>query len=134
MLLAIGITVALPQCGLACTVCYGATNPAAAKAMTWGILIMLGVTFGVLGGIAGFACYLWKRSRNLPIAPGQATAIEGIVGQATNSTETAATPTAAARHSPAWHLQASHTASGGLRPHSPFARSTPHHGERPWRA
>ena len=130
----VGIAVAFPQVGFACTACYGGANPAVAKAMNLGILVMLGVTFGVLGSIMGFAYYLWKRARMFPVSPENSAALEKNEPCNTDSSPSvSSTISNHTYHSPAWHLHASHAPSGIPRPHAPFARSAAHHSERPSR-
>lgn len=47
----------------ACPVCFGDPNSPMVHAMNWAILLLLGITGGVLTGFAAFIVYLFKRSR-----------------------------------------------------------------------
>ena len=47
----------------ACQICFGDPNSPMAIGASWGILLLLGVTVGVLSAFAGFFLYLLKRSR-----------------------------------------------------------------------
>jgi len=49
---------------LACPVCFGAEETALIDGTKLGILVMLGITFGVQGAFAGFCFYLRKRARD----------------------------------------------------------------------
>ena len=52
---------------LACAVCFGAgDNPAIPRAFTWGILVLLGFTFLVLGAFAVSVYRLEARRNSLP--------------------------------------------------------------------
>ncbi len=48
---------------IACAVCFGAADSPQFKAMQIGILVLLGVTGGLLAGFATFFLYLRRRSR-----------------------------------------------------------------------
>ena len=48
---------------MACPVCFGAVEPSVRESMNLGILVLLGVTVGVLGCFARFFIALAKRSR-----------------------------------------------------------------------
>ena len=52
-----------PRLTWACPVCFGDPNSAMAIGATWGILLLFGVTAGMLSAFAGFFLYLMKRSR-----------------------------------------------------------------------
>jgi len=52
-----------PRLTWACQVCFGDPNSPMAIGASWGILLLLGVTGGVLAAFAGFFLYLLKRSR-----------------------------------------------------------------------
>ena len=52
-----------PRLTWACPVCFGDPNSPMAIGASWGILLLLGVTAGVLSAFAGFFLYLMKRSR-----------------------------------------------------------------------
>ena len=56
-------TLAAPQVSWACPVCFGDPNSPMAIGASWGILLLLGVTAGMLSAFAGFFVYLMKRSR-----------------------------------------------------------------------
>ena len=60
---AAGLVLAAPQTGWACPVCFGDPNSAMSIGASWGILVMIGITAGVLGCFARFFLYLLKRSR-----------------------------------------------------------------------
>ena len=59
----IAIALATPRMSWACPVCFGDPNSPMAIGASWGILLLLGVTAGVLSAFAGFFLYLMKRSR-----------------------------------------------------------------------
>ena len=52
-----------PRLTWACPVCFGDPNSPMAIGASWGILLLLGVTAGVLSAFAGFFLYLMKLSR-----------------------------------------------------------------------
>lgn len=62
----------LPSQSLACAVCFGkSSNPNLAKAYTWGIFLLIGFTFFILGALA-LAVYRIEQDRKkrpLPSAP-----------------------------------------------------------------
>ena len=60
---AAGLVLATPQAGWACPVCFGDPNSAMSIGASWGILVMIGITGGVLACFASFFLYLLKRSR-----------------------------------------------------------------------
>lgn len=62
-LAAAGIVLAAPQTGWACQVCFGDPNSSMSIGASWGILLLLGITAGVLAAFASFFLYLLKRSR-----------------------------------------------------------------------
>ena len=53
---------------MACSVCFGAVEPAVRESMNLGILVLLGVTAGVLACFARFFLALARRAR-LATAP-----------------------------------------------------------------
>jgi hypothetical protein len=53
----------LPHTASACAVCFGNSDSPWAKALSWGILALLGVVLVVLGGIVAFFIYMSKRAR-----------------------------------------------------------------------
>ena len=59
----LAVTLAAPRVSWACPVCFGDPNSPMAIGATWGILLLLGITAGVLSAFAGFFLYLMKRSR-----------------------------------------------------------------------
>ena len=59
----LALTLAAPRVSWACPVCFGDPNSPMAIGASWGILLLLGVTAGVLSAFAGFFLYLMKRSR-----------------------------------------------------------------------
>ena len=63
MAVAAGLVLAAPQTGRACAVCFGDPNSAMSIGASWGILVMIGITGGVLACFASFFLYLLKRSR-----------------------------------------------------------------------
>ncbi len=64
MVLAVmAVALATPRMSWACPVCFGDPNSQMAIGASWGILLLLGVTAGVLSAFAGFFLYLMKRSR-----------------------------------------------------------------------
>ena len=58
------VALATPRMSWACPMCFGDPNSAMAIGASWGILLLLGVTAGVLSAFAGFFLYLMKRSRS----------------------------------------------------------------------
>ncbi len=58
-----GVVLATPQAAWACQVCFGDPNSAMSIGASWGILVMIGITGGVLAAFASFFLYLLKRSR-----------------------------------------------------------------------
>jgi hypothetical protein len=50
---------------LACPVCFGADETSMVDGTKLGILVMLGITFAVQGGFAGFFFYLRKRAKRI---------------------------------------------------------------------
>ena len=52
-----------PRLTWACPLCFGDPNSPMAIGASWGILLLFGVTAGVLSAFAGFFLYLMKRSR-----------------------------------------------------------------------
>jgi hypothetical protein len=50
------------QSATACTVCFGASDDATNKAISWAIIFLLGIVGGILGGLVAFMVYLGKRS------------------------------------------------------------------------
>ena len=58
-----GFLLAAPGTGWACQVCFGDPNSAMSIGASWGILVMIGITGGVLAAFASFFLYLLKRSR-----------------------------------------------------------------------
>ena len=63
VLTVLALTLAAPRMSWACAVCFGDPNSPMAIGASWGILLLLGVTAGVLSAFAGFFLYLLKRSR-----------------------------------------------------------------------
>ena len=63
MTVAAGLLLAAPDTGQACQVCFGDPNSAMSIGASWGILVMIGITGGVLACFASFFLYLLKRSR-----------------------------------------------------------------------
>ena len=63
MMVAAGVVLAAPQTAWACPVCFGDPNSAMSIGASWGILVMIGITGGVLAAFASFFLYLLKRSR-----------------------------------------------------------------------
>ncbi len=59
----VALTLAAPRVSWACPVCFGDPNSPMALGASWGILLLLGITAGVLSAFAGFFLYLMKRSR-----------------------------------------------------------------------
>ena len=53
----------LPHTASACAVCFGNSDSPWAKALSWGILALLGVVLTVLGGIVAFFVHMAKRAR-----------------------------------------------------------------------
>jgi hypothetical protein len=70
----VAIVFATPRLIWACPVCFGDPNSPMAIGASWGILLLLGVTAGVLTAFAGFFLYLVKRSR---MALGTRVAVSG---------------------------------------------------------
>ena len=63
VLTVLALTLAAPRVSWACPVCFGDPNSPMAIGASWGILLLLGVTAGMLSAFAGFFLYLMKRSR-----------------------------------------------------------------------
>ena len=63
VLTVLALTLAAPRVSWACPVCFGDPNSQMAIGASWGILLLLGITAGVLSTFAGFFLYLMKRSR-----------------------------------------------------------------------
>lgn len=59
---ALGLWAAVPAASFACASCFGDPNSAASKAMNLSILTLLGITLGVLGGVASFMIYLARKA------------------------------------------------------------------------
>jgi hypothetical protein len=57
------LMLAMPRVTWACPVCFGDPNSPMAIGASWGILVLLGITAGLLSAFAGFFLYLIKRSR-----------------------------------------------------------------------
>ncbi len=57
------VALATPRVSWACPVCFGDPNSPMAIGASWGILVLLGITAGMLSAFAGFFLYLLKRSR-----------------------------------------------------------------------
>ena len=59
----VGIALAHPATGSACSVCYGGpnNNTPLMQGMGWGILTLLVIVLAVLGGVAGFFFYVIRR-------------------------------------------------------------------------
>ena len=57
------VALATPRISWACPMCFGDPSSQMAIGASWGILLLLGVTAGVLSAFAGFFLYLMKRSR-----------------------------------------------------------------------
>ena len=55
----------IPDIVRACATCYGAPDDPMTAGMNMAILLLLGVTGGVLGGIATFMLYLRKRAKGM---------------------------------------------------------------------
>jgi len=53
----------LPHTASACAVCFGNSDSPWAKALSWGVLALLGVVLMVLGGIVAFFMHMAKRAR-----------------------------------------------------------------------
>ena len=47
----------------ACPICFGDVDSPMARGMTWAVLVLIGITGGVLCAFAAFFIYLFKRSR-----------------------------------------------------------------------
>ena len=60
---AAAMLLALPRPSVACPVCFGDPSSPMAIGASWGILLLLGVTLGMLAAFASFFLYLVKRSR-----------------------------------------------------------------------
>ncbi len=57
------LSVILPSVGRACTVCFGAPGSAQTEAIGWAIGLLLVVIGAVLGCVAAFGVYLYRRSQ-----------------------------------------------------------------------
>jgi hypothetical protein len=58
-----GTLLVIPAAAWACPVCFGDPNSPMVHGMNWAILLLLGITGGVLTGFAAFIVYLFRRSR-----------------------------------------------------------------------
>ncbi len=58
------IFVILPSVAHACTVCFGAPGSAQTEAVSWAIAFLLVTIVAVLGCVAAFGIYLYRRSKN----------------------------------------------------------------------
>jgi len=63
VLAGMAVVFAIPRLAWACPVCFGDPSSPMAIGASWGILVLLGITAGVLSAFAGFFLYLIKRSR-----------------------------------------------------------------------
>ena len=63
ILTVMAMALATPRLSWACPVCFGDPNSPMAIGASWGILVLLGITAGMLSAFAGFFLYLMKRSR-----------------------------------------------------------------------
>lgn len=52
----------LPRSGLACAVCFGATDSPLGRGLHWGVFALLVVVLFVLSAFAAFAVYLVRRA------------------------------------------------------------------------
>ena len=68
-LLLVPAVVLLPLDGSACATCFGETDSPLAAGMTWGIIAMIGVAYGVLFSIIGFFIFLIRRASRLAARP-----------------------------------------------------------------
>lgn len=59
------VLLVLPQSGFACPVCYGDPQSSMTDGMNMAIVSLLGVTGGVLTGVAAFFLFLRRRLRML---------------------------------------------------------------------
>ena len=59
----LAVALATPRLSWACPVCFGDPSSPMAIGASWGILVLLGITAGILSAFAGFFLYLIKRSR-----------------------------------------------------------------------
>ena len=57
------LNIALPRTSEACAICFGDPNSPMAIGTSWGILLLLCVTVGMLGAFAYFFLYLGRRAR-----------------------------------------------------------------------
>jgi hypothetical protein len=57
------VLVVMPHSASACAVCFGNSDSPWAKALNWGILVLLFVVLTVLGGIVAFFMHMAKRAR-----------------------------------------------------------------------
>ena len=62
-LIVMTVVLITPRLTWACPVCFGDPNSPMAIGASWGILVLLGITAGVLSAFAAFFLYLMKRSR-----------------------------------------------------------------------
>ena len=53
----------LPHTASACAVCFGNSDSPWAKALSFGVIALLGVVLLVLGGIVAFFVFMAKRAR-----------------------------------------------------------------------
>lgn len=57
------LVLVLPQTASACAVCFGNSDSPWAKALSFGVIALLGVVLLVLGGIVAFFVFMAKRAR-----------------------------------------------------------------------
>jgi hypothetical protein len=57
------LSLVAPRAALACPVCFGQNDSPLASGMNLGIIVMLGVTLGVLAAFASFMIHLMRRAR-----------------------------------------------------------------------
>jgi hypothetical protein len=101
----------MPWVAQACPACFGSTDAAAAKGMNVAIYFLLGITLFVLGGFGGFTFYLWRMSK------------KGFGPTKEQSFEEVAQKHEPVRHTPLWHMQNTHQASGIHEPVAPSSIS-----------
>lgn len=56
------LVAAAPRAALACPVCFGQSDSPMAYATNMGIVVMLGITGGVLAGFGGFIVHLVRKA------------------------------------------------------------------------
>lgn len=52
-----------PSLSLACTVCFGGADADLVNGFTWGIILLLALTFGMMAWLVGYVAYNTKKKK-----------------------------------------------------------------------